>query len=166
VIEVVVGNLAECPADAVLRAADTRLDPVGAVSQRLDLQAGERFLELCQVQEPLDVGAAVVTGAGNLTAEFVLHCVIDSPERRISPDAIRLALSSAWHRAEGWHLSVIAAPPVGAGVEGIALEEAVHLLVTSFRDRPQETGFPATLHIVVESPEIRSAVEQLVRGTP
>jgi O-acetyl-ADP-ribose deacetylase len=162
VIQVMAGDLAEVAADAVLRPADAMLEPAGAVSQRLDVRAGERYADQRRIQDPLDVGAAVVTGAGDLAAEFVLHCVIRSAERAVSPDVIRRALASAWHRAEGWQLGRIAAPPVGQGLEGIGLEEAVGILVQSFRDRPSATGFPAELRIVVDTAEAAEAVRHLI----
>ncbi|HXG43599.1 MAG TPA: macro domain-containing protein [Gemmatimonadales bacterium] len=160
-IRVITGELAALPVDAVVRAADDRLQAVGSASERLDRLAGERFGQLCHVQAPLDVGAAVVTGAGELTAEFVLHVVIQSSDHSTGRDTIRRALASAWHRAEGWQLGTVAAPLVGLGLGGIALEEAVGLLVESFRGRTG--GYPAELHIVLDSPEQAAAVEALIR---
>ena len=65
-IEVVVDDLAFVEADAILRPADDTLAPLTPAMKRLDLQAGARFATLCQVQSPLDAGAAVVTGGGDL----------------------------------------------------------------------------------------------------
>ncbi len=160
-IRVIAGELAALPVDAVVRAADERLHAVGSASARLDRLAGEGFGKLCQVQAPLDVGAAVVTGAGDLTAEFVLHIVIQSGDGSTGREMIRRALASAWHRAEGWQLGTVAAPPVGLGLAGLALEDAVALLVESFRDR--SGGYPEELHIVLDSPEQAATVEALIR---
>lgn len=166
-IRVVEGDLADLAVDAVVRLADEWLAPLGPASERLDRQAGERFSELCQLQTPLAVGAAVVTGAGNLAAEFVLHVVVQAADRPAARDTLERALASAWHRAEGWQLSTIAIAPFGVGPEGLGLKDVVALLVSSFRDRPGTTGYPAELQLVVAAGQ-RPAVEELLRegGAP
>lgn len=150
--------------DAVVRAADAHLRPVGSVSETIDRLAGDRFNSERQLQAALEVGAAVITGGGDLAAEFVLHVVVQSDERAVSRDTVRRALTSAWHRAEGWQLSSVAAALAGFG---LSPEQAAVALVETFRDRPESTGFPAELQIVVETPEQRAAVEPFIQnGSP
>ena len=77
-IEVVVDDLAFLAVDAVIRPSNEHLDPVTPAMSRLDGQAGEQFAAQRRVQMPLDIGAAVVTGAGDLAAKFVVHAVIQT----------------------------------------------------------------------------------------
>lgn len=156
-------DLARLKVNAVVRAADENLEPVGAASEALDREAGESLRQLRQVHAPLDVGSAVITGAGDLAAEFVLHIVIQGQERAASRDTVRRALTSAWHRAEGWELNLVAAPLAGLGGATLSPAEAAGALVETFRERPRSTGFPAELHIVVASPAERGAVEPYLR---
>ncbi|HTS89064.1 MAG TPA: macro domain-containing protein [Gemmatimonadales bacterium] len=163
-IRVVEHALPVLAVDAVVRAADDHLGPVGPVSVALDLEAGAASAELRRVQAPLDVGAAVITAGGELAAEFVLHVVVQSRTGAPSRETVRRALTSAWHRAEGWQLTTVAAALSGLGLEP---EAAAVLLVETFRDRPGNTGFPAELQIVVEHPGERGALEPyLSNGTP
>jgi O-acetyl-ADP-ribose deacetylase (regulator of RNase III) len=159
VIRLTETGLAQLKVNAVVRAADENLEPVGSASEALDRDAGESLRQLRQVNAPLDVGSAVITGAGELSAEFVLHIVIQGQERAASRDTVRRALTSAWHRAEVWELNLVAAPLAGLGGSTLSPEEAAVALVETFRDRPRSTGFPAELHIVVASPSERGAVE-------
>lgn len=152
-------GLAQLKVNAVVRAADENLDPVGGASEALDAEGGEALRKLRLVQAPLDVGSAVITGAGDLAAEFVLHIVIQGQERAASRDTVRRALTSAWHRAEVWKLDLVAAPLAGLGGTTLSPEEAAVALVETFRDRPRTTGYPAELQIVVASPAERGAVE-------
>ena len=69
-IRIVVDDLAFVEADAVLRPADASLQALTPAMRRLDEQGGERFAGLRRVGMPLDAGAAVVTGGGELTAPF------------------------------------------------------------------------------------------------
>jgi O-acetyl-ADP-ribose deacetylase (regulator of RNase III) len=162
VIRLVERTLADLAVDAVVRAADERLQPVGPASEELDQRAGDRLRQLRQVQAPLDVGAAVITGAGDLAAEFVLHIVVQGAERAATRETVRKALVSAWHRAEGWQLSRVGARLAGLGGPGLSLQDAAVALVETFRDRPRTTGFPAELHIVIDDSEQRQTVEPLL----
>lgn len=161
-IRVAVGDLAALAVDAILRPSDTSLEPASPATSRLDAQAGSRFQTLRQVQAPLDIGAAVVTGAGDLAAEFVLHVVIQSGERAVGRDTVRRALVSAWQRASDWHLMSVAAPLVGAQVGGLTVEESAELLAETFRERPAAPAFPAELHIVVERADDLRLVEAVI----
>jgi O-acetyl-ADP-ribose deacetylase (regulator of RNase III) len=163
-IRVVEHPLPALAVDAVVRAADDRLRPVGPVSEAIDREAGTRFTMERQVQTALDVGAAVITGGGDLAAEFVLHVVIQGDDRALSRETVRRALTSAWHRAEGWQLMTVGASLSGLG---LSLAEAALALIETFRDRPGSTGFPAELHIVIEDPDQRAAVEPFLKnGSP
>ena len=164
-IRIVERSLADLPVDAVVRCADDHLRPIGGVSEALDRAAGDRFADQRRVQAPLEVGSAVVTGGGELAAEFVLHIVIQGVDRTASRDTIRKALTSAWHRAEGWQLTTVAAALSGLGGTALSLEEVAVALVETFRDRAGASGFPAELQIVIDDPGQRGAVEPFLPGT-
>lgn len=149
-IEVVVDDLAFVKADAVLRPADERLEPVQGAAARLDAQAGPRFTELRKVQNPLIVGAAVVTGGGDLTTPLVLHAVIQSRDTNVSADSVRRALTSAWQRAAQFQLMSIAMPLIGAGAGQLAVEDAARIVLDTWNDPARRPEFPAALTIVVE----------------
>jgi O-acetyl-ADP-ribose deacetylase (regulator of RNase III) len=133
---------------------------------RLDERAGPRFHSQRQLRNPLDVGAAVVTGAGELQAQFVLHVVIQSAEVAPGRDSVRRALVSAWHRAAEWDLARVATPLVGTGAGGLSLEEATALLAETFRQHVTEGRKPEELTIVLESESEREQVQAIVtRGS-
>jgi O-acetyl-ADP-ribose deacetylase (regulator of RNase III) len=163
VIRVVERALETLAVDALLRGADDRLRAVGFVSETLDQRGGFRFVEQCRVQAALEVGSAVITGGGDLLAEFVLHVVIQGQDRTLSPDTVRRALTSAWHRAEGWQLTTVAAALSGLGLPPA---EAARALIDTFEDRPRATGFPAELHIVVDHADQRQVVEPFLKNVP
>ena len=155
-------STADLAVDAIVRAADASLAPLGAASAALDDAAGPRFRDQRQVQAPLDAGAAVITAAGDLAAEFVLHLVLASDERPTTPDIVRRALVSAWHRAEGWGLTTVGAPVNAVAVADLSLETAVRLLIDTFHERRPESRFPAELQIIVTSPTELALVDSLL----
>ncbi|HEU4699187.1 MAG TPA: macro domain-containing protein [Gemmatimonadales bacterium] len=173
-IRVLVDDLAFLAVDAVVRPADDRLEPVSTAAARLDAQAGPRFAAQRLVQQPLEVGAAVVTGAGDLAAGYVIHVVVQSAEQPLERATVRRALRSAWQRAMEWDLVRLAAPPVGAGAGQLGLEEAADLLVETFRAarpaaRPAASAGPGRapwageLALVVEREAEREMVESVLR---
>lgn len=161
-IRIVVDDLAFAAVDAVLRPADEHLEPVSPESVQLDRVAGAGFAALRRVQEPLDVGAAVVTAGGELAAGFVLHLVIRTEERPTSAATVRRALASAWQRAADWGLARVAAPLVGVGPGQLDPEEAVRLLADTWRSGAA-SGLPdASLTLVVQRDAERDALVPLL----
>ena len=157
-IQVVVDDLAFLEVDAVLRPASDRLDPVTPSISRLDQLAGEQFAAQRRIQQPLVVGAAVVTGAGDLTAKFVVHAVIQSTQIPADADTVRRALVSAWQRAADWELESVATPLVGTGAGQLSIEEAALLLEQTSR----LSRFPSLLLIVVRDETERTTVQAIV----
>jgi O-acetyl-ADP-ribose deacetylase (regulator of RNase III) len=162
VILVVHGDLARQAADAVIRPADATLLPVGDAAVRLDQAGGERFASQRRTATPLEAGAAVVTGGGDLPAGFVLHVVVADERGPADRERMRRALVSAWQRAGDWGLRRVAAPLVGHSGGRLTAEEAVALLLETL-PRDDADGGAAELTIVVETDTERDVVEALVR---
>lgn len=156
-IQVAVDDLAFLAADAVLRPCNDRLEPTSPAILRLDQQGGEAFAVQRRLQSPLDVGAAVITGGGDLEAKLVIHLVIQSDTSPPGPDTVRRALVSAWQRAADWRLGKIASPLIGSG-PALGVEDAAALLRDTYQARSTRE-FPAELVIVLERDGDRAAVE-------
>jgi O-acetyl-ADP-ribose deacetylase (regulator of RNase III) len=161
VIRIVEDNLANLAVAAVVRAADEYLAPVGPESVALDARGGDRLVRALTAQAPLEIGSAVITQAGDLAAEFVLHVIVQGEARPASRDSVRKALTSAWHRAEAWQLGAVAA---SLGGLALPLEESALLLVETFQERAGELVYPADLFVAVATPGERSAIEPFLRN--
>ena len=162
-IRVVVDDLAFLDVDAVLRPADASLDPVTASGVRLDRQGGPTLASQRRVTSPLEAGAAVVTGSGDLTAPLIVHVVIQDRDSSAGRDTVRRALVSAWQRAAEWQLGRLAAPPIGAGAGLLAVDEAALLMAETF---PVGREFPRELCIVVEREDDRATIDALLSRRP
>ncbi|MDQ3136512.1 MAG: macro domain-containing protein [Gemmatimonadota bacterium] len=158
-IRVVAGDLARQAVDAVLRPADGALAPVGDTAVRLDAAGGDRLAAERRTTTPLEAGAAVVTGAGELAAGYVLHVVIADERGPGTRDTIRRALVSAWQRAGDWGLTRVAAPLVGVASGQLTVDESVRLLV----DTVPRGADGMELTIVVEAAAERDVVDAIVR---
>jgi O-acetyl-ADP-ribose deacetylase len=162
VITVIVDDLAFLAVDAVVRPADESLAPVTSEGSRLDRLAGDRFAAQRRINSPLEAGAAVVTGGGDLAAPYVLHAVIRDRQTPVDRSTVRRALVSAWQRAGDWGLRRLAAPLVGAGPGGLSEEESARLLAETF---PRDEAGELALAIVVEKEATRDLVAAIVGRT-
>jgi O-acetyl-ADP-ribose deacetylase (regulator of RNase III) len=165
VILVVTGDLARQAVDAVIRPADATLAPVGDAARRLDLEGGERFAAQRRTATPLEAGAAVVTGGGDLPAGFVLHVVIADERGPADQARVRRALISAWQRAGDWGLRRVATPLVGTAGGRLTAEASAALLMETLPGDGAD-DLTAELTIVVETEADRGVVESLLRRKP
>jgi O-acetyl-ADP-ribose deacetylase (regulator of RNase III) len=148
-IEVRVEDLAFFEGNAIIRPSTATLDATTPLLRKLELAGGASLLKQLRVSEPLPVGAAVVTGAGELPVELLVHAVVSSPTERVSRDGVRRAFRSALQRAHEWQLAHVAIPPLGLGAGNLALEDSATLMAEELlRHR---AGFPRHITVVAEN---------------
>jgi O-acetyl-ADP-ribose deacetylase (regulator of RNase III) len=164
VIHVVVDDLALRAAEAVVRPATTRLDPTTPAVGRLQVVGGSEFAGHLRLQKELPVGAAVVTaGGGNLSAEFVIHAVIQSDTEPVTRDGVARAWRSTLQQAREWEFTTLTVPPIGTGAGNLSIEDAAEIMVPILKYHLGSETFPSEVAIVVESPADREAFEAALR---
>ncbi len=158
----VVDDLASIEADAVVRPATDTLDPTSAALRQLERIGGSRFQQQLQTQAPLVVGAATVTGAGDLPAEFVIHAIIRSESEPVSRSGVQRALVNVLQQAVAWQFQALALPPVGIGPGNLPLEDAAEILCDVLHSHLRTQAFPSEVTIVVETDEDKAVFEHLL----
>jgi O-acetyl-ADP-ribose deacetylase (regulator of RNase III) len=166
VIRVVVDDLAFVEADAVIRPTTAALDPLTPSLRRLEQVGGPDFWNQLTVQQELAVGSAVVTGAGDLAADFVVHAVITSARNPVTSGAVRHALISVMQRAEDWQLRKLAVPPMGVGPGNLEMEECAQVMVETLGQAMATEGYPEEVDVVVDCDEDRLIFESYLRRLP
>jgi O-acetyl-ADP-ribose deacetylase (regulator of RNase III) len=111
------------------------------------------------------VGAAVVTAAGGLEAEFMIHAVVWSENEPVTPTGLTRAIVSVLQRAADWGLARITMPVLGIGPGALPIEDAARILVDVLSTNLPNTTYPSEVCIVVESEEEREVVQALLRGS-
>ena len=163
-IRVVVEDLAFLAAEAVVRPATTRLDPTTPAVRRLEVVGGSQFAGHLRLHKELPVGAAVVTaGGGDLSAEFVIHAVIQSDNEPVTRDGVARAWRSTLQQAREWEFSSLTVPPIGIGAGNLSIEDAADIMVPILKQHLGTEAFPADVAIVVERPEDRDTFEAALR---
>ena len=151
-VEVRVDDLAFVGTEAIARPVTARLAATTPVIRRLELAAGARLLAQLHVQDALPVGSAVVTGAGDLAAELLIHGVIQSDTEAVTPDGVRRALRSVMQRISDWQLRTVAIAPFGLGAGNLDVEESAGTLADVLVPHASSgAAFPRALIIVTET---------------
>lgn len=155
-IEVRVEDLAFFEGNAIIRPSTATLDATTPLLRRLELAGGPRLHAQLRIAEPLPVGAAVVTGAGDLPVELLVHAVVSSPTERVSRDGVRRAFRSALERVREWQLERVAVPPLGLGAGNLALEDSAALMAEELMRH--RASYPRALTVVAESEDEAQAL--------
>ena len=150
-IEVRLDDLAFFEGDAIVRPVNSMLQATTPVMRRLEQAAGPQFPGIVRLQQPLPVGAAVVTGAGALPVELLVHGVVSSPEERVTRATVRLALMSALQRAVAFEIKNVAIAPFGLGAGNLDIDDCADVMVSVLTEHMRRAAFPAAVTIVVES---------------
>ena len=163
-IEVRTDDLAFVEADAIARPVDAELRATTPVLRRLEIAGGEGLARHLRVNEPLAVGSAVVTPAGALGVELLIHGVVSSDTEQVSRTTVRQAVSSSLQRASDWGIEHVALPPFGIGVGNLDVEDSADVMIDAIRRHRQQARHPTRITIVVETAFERDVFDRLVSG--
>jgi len=128
------GDICVLEVDAIVNPANPTLWMSSGVGGALKRAGGDEIEFAAVHQGPIELGDAIVTGAGRLAAKAVIHAVSLDRNRRTSGPVLEAAVRSAMARAREVGVSSLAIPALGTGVAGFPLEEAARITVTTVRD--------------------------------
>jgi len=167
-IAVAIDDLAFVAADAVARPVNAELRAMTPVIRRLEQAAGDGLLRQLHVHEPLAVGSAVVTPAGAVQADLMIHAVVSTETERVSRDGVRRATTSALQRAHDFGIAHLAIAPFGLGAGNLDVEDAAQTMVAAIRAQVESRKAPEGITIIVENDleleAFRAAVDRVRRG--
>jgi O-acetyl-ADP-ribose deacetylase (regulator of RNase III) len=150
-IEVRVDDLVFVNADAILWPVTAELRATTPLLRRLEGAGGRALASQLVLQEPLPVGSAVVTGAGELGAGLLIHAVVSSDTDPVTKWGVRRALTSALQRAADWEIAHLACTPFGLGAGNFEIEESAEIMIEVIREHLERAKWPTRVTIVVET---------------
>jgi O-acetyl-ADP-ribose deacetylase (regulator of RNase III) len=157
-IEVRVDDLAFYRGAALVRPVNAELGATTPLLRRLEMAAGNTLAQQLRLQEPLPVGAAVVTGAGDLETELIVHAVVCSKTEPVTRHSVRRAMTSALQRTVDWQLDTIGIAPFGLGAGNLDIEESAEIMVDVITEHVKRARFPTTISFVAETAEEERAL--------
>jgi O-acetyl-ADP-ribose deacetylase (regulator of RNase III) len=117
----------------------------------LDGERGQRLAAQLRPAEPLAVGAAVVTGAGSLGAELLVHGVVQGREERASRETVRRATTSALQRAADFAVVHLGVAPFGLGAGNLDPDESAQAMAEPIVKHLATARAPERVTVVVET---------------
>lgn len=162
-IDVRIDDLAFFRGAALVRPVNAELGATTPVLRRLEIAAGAALARQLARQEPLPVGAAIVTPAGDLEVELMVHAVVCSDTEPVSRATVRRALTSALQRATDWQLDDIGVAPFGLGAGNLDVEDSAQVMAQTLADHRKRCSTPRNVAFIVESDEERQAIAFALR---
>lgn len=139
-VRLVEGDLTRQVADAIVNAANEALAGGGGVDGAIHRVGGPSIMqELRARYTGCPTGEAVVTGAGNLKARYVIHTVgpIWQGGRRNEESLLARAYGSCLLKANELGCTSIVFPSLSTGAYGYPLDQAARVAVNTVADRLQ-----------------------------
>ncbi|MDH3271401.1 MAG: macro domain-containing protein [Gemmatimonadota bacterium] len=161
-ITVVRAPIQELAVEAVVRPIRTDLGPVSSASRDLWTAAGAGVHDHLDRLESLPLGGAVMTPAGDLACDFLIHAVVMSEDEPQTPATVQRALRNSLGRAADWGVESLALPPLGLGVGLAEPEESARALLEVLFEHVAAGAPPQDLRVVVTSAFESDIFERLI----
>jgi len=140
-LRIVEGNIVVLNVDAIVNAANKSLILGGGVAGAIRNLGGPSIQEECNAIGPIEVGEAVLTGAGTLNAEYVIHAV--GPVYGEGDEDIKLANATlnSLKLAQEKNLKSIALPAISTGIFHFPIKRCAEIMIKIAMDflRDNET---------------------------
>jgi O-acetyl-ADP-ribose deacetylase (regulator of RNase III) len=163
-IQVLEGDITRLEVDAIANAANTQLLHGGGVAGAIARAGGPAIQEESRRVAPIDLGAAVATGAGELPARWVIHAATMELGGPTSADIIRRATASTLRVADEVGARSLALVAFGTGVGGFPLDEAAAIEVEEVRRHLEGNSTLERVVFAVRGADARAAFERALSG--
>ncbi len=131
VLELAKGDITQQEVDAIVNAANSRLAGGGGVDGAIHRAGGPEIMKELRARYPngCPTGSAVVTGAGNLKARYVIHAVgpIYRGGTHGEPEKLASAYRTSLQLATEHGCSSVAFPSISTGAYGYPVGEAARI---------------------------------------
>jgi O-acetyl-ADP-ribose deacetylase (regulator of RNase III) len=146
-LQLIKGNIALLDVDAIVNAANKSLILGGGVAGAIRSLGGPSIQAECNELGPIEVGDAVITGGGDLKAQYVIHAAGPVYGEGDEDQKLRKATSNSLELALRKKIKKIAFPAISAGIfhfpiqrcSEIMLDMAIGFLEKN--DYPEEITF-------------------------
>lgn len=161
------GDITHERVDVIVNAANNGLLGGGGVDGAIHRAGGPKILEECRKIRDLrggcPTGEAVITGAGNLHAKYVVHTVgpVWQGGGEGEPELLRSAYWNSLKLAAEHDAETIAFPSISTGVYGYPVEAAANVAITAVRDWDSEDKSVREIRFVLFSDEDLAVYEKV-----
>ena len=129
IIRLVSADLTERDVDAIVNAANSRLQHGGGVAGAIVRKGGQVIQDESDKIGYVPVGNAAITTAGTLKARYVIHAVGPRMGEGDEDNKLRKAITSVLALAREKKLRSISMPAISAGIFGFPKDRCARILV-------------------------------------
>jgi len=147
-IRVVLGDITELRADAIVNAANNKLVMGGGVAGAIRKKGGKVIEEEAVKKGPIKIGEAVATSAGELAAKYVIHAATMGMDFKTGEIKVRDACRSSLRLAEDLKISSIVFPALGCGTGGFPLLASAKIMAQETLKHLRENGGTSLREVV------------------
>ena len=159
-IRLIRGDITKIEVDCIVNAANSSLLGGGGVDGAIHRAGGPSILEECRAirarQGGCPTGEAVITGAGNLPAKFVIHTVgpvWSGHDQEQKDELLKSCYLSSLHLAKEHPIQSIAFPNISTGIYNFPKSRAASIAVDTINSFIQENNFLEIILFVCFDPE-------------
>ena len=152
-LELVLGDITDQAVDAIVNAANSRLAGGGGVDGAIHRRGGPAIMKETSRLYPdgCPTGSAVITGAGDLEARYVIHAV--GPRWKDGKKRESELLASAYRRCLDLALAhtcaSLALPSLSTGAYHFPLDQAAEIALSTVSQFLTQQGRPALVRFVL-----------------
>ncbi len=128
-IKLLEGDITDLTADAVVNAANKKLQLGAGVAGAIREKGGSEIQKECDKVGGTFVGGAVITTAGNLKARYIIHAVGPIMGEGEEESKLSNAVKNSLLLAEEYTLESIAFPAISTGVYGYPVDKCAKIML-------------------------------------
>lgn len=160
------GDITDAEVDAVVNAANTRLQLGAGVAGAIRRKGGPSIQQECDAIGPISLGEAAITTGGQLKARYVIHAASMHLGGLTSEASLRDATANSLKRAVEKQLTSIAFPAIGTGVAGFPLPRCAQVMLEEVKKHLNgPTTLERVLFVLFDEPAL-TAFEQTLAAMP
>lgn len=149
--------------DAIVNPANSLGIMGGGIGGTIKRHGGDVIQQEAMGRAPIAIGAAIVTGAGALPSQHVIHApTMEEPGMKIGAENVRRAARAALIASDRLQFKVIAFPGMGTDLGDVPIEEAARAIVEEIR--AHKRPFPETIYLVDTNQDMIDAFAEALRN--
>ena len=129
-------DITKMDVDAVVNPSNSFGEMGGGVALAIKKAGGDVIEKEAKKKSPVELGQAVITGAGKLKARHVIHApTMKFPAEKIGVENVRMATRAAMETAVKNKIKTIAFPGMGTGVGGVPYTSALKVMLEEIHEK-------------------------------
>ena len=132
-VRLIRGDITQLQVDAFVYYAQPGLALGSGFGGAIAVRGGPSIQKELEGRGPLETGQAVVSGAGNLEASYIIHAVGPRFNEPDTEGKLRTTVLSALRAAEEKGVRRVALPPMGAGFYGVPLPVCAQVMLSAIK---------------------------------